>query len=97
MPAGAPLGNQNAKKGKRFQKAIERVLARKYGDVDAGYEALAAKYIELAESGDQPLLKDAADRSDGKPIQALEHSGTDGEPIKNALSITFVTPEKSGE
>ena len=98
MPAGAPLGNQNAKKGKRFQKAIERVLARKYGDVDAGYEALAEKYLELAEAKDQPILRDFVDRSDGKPVQALEHSGPDGEAIetKNSLSVAFVTPENAG-
>lgn len=96
MPAGAPFGNQNAAKGKRFQKAVERVLARKYGDVDAGYEALAAIYIGVAESKDANILKDCADRSDGKPVQALEHSGPDGDPIKNALSVTFVSPENAG-
>jgi hypothetical protein len=73
---GAPLGNQNAAKGKRFQKAVERVLARKYGDVDTGYEAIAKIYIEIAESKDTQILRDIADRSDGKPAQAI--TGPDG-------------------
>lgn len=79
--AGAPLGNQNAVKGKRFQKAVERVLARKYGDVDAGYEALAALYIEVAEAKDTNILRDCADRSDGKPAQQINLAGHDGEPL----------------
>lgn len=76
LPAGAPLGNQNAVKGKRFQKAMERVLARKYGDVDTGYEAIAKIYIEIAESKDPSICKDIADRVDGKPAQAI--TGADG-------------------
>ena len=82
MPGGAPIGNQNAAKAKRFQKAVERVLARKYGDVDAGYEALAEKYIEVAEAKDPNILKDCADRSDGKPRQEIEHSGDQQNPVR---------------
>lgn len=81
MPGGAPEGNQNAVKGKRFQKAVERVLARKYGDVDLGYEALAAKYIEVAESKDPNILRDVADRADGKPKQQTEISGDPDNPL----------------
>ena len=81
MPGGAPIGNQNAVKGKRFQKAIERVLARKYGDVDAGYEAIAQIYIEIAESKDPTICKDFADRSDGKPAQQLIHASDPENPL----------------
>lgn len=84
---GAPLGNQNAVKGRRFQKAVERVLARKYGDVDKGYEAIAAVYVELAEQKDPQLLRDIADRSDGKPAQSVTLSGDENNP----LAFTEVT------
>lgn len=69
------------------------MLARKYGDVDAGYEALAEKYIEVAESKDPNILKDVADRSDGKPRQAFEHSGPEGEDgLPTAIRVELVKP-----
>jgi hypothetical protein len=76
MAGGAPEGNNNSAKGKRFHKAVERVFARKYGDVEKGYEALAKIYIETAEGGSEKVLLDVIDRADGKPAQAL--TGPDG-------------------
>lgn len=84
----APLGNQNAAKGKRFQKAMERVLARKYGDVDSGYEAIAKIYIEIAESKDPSICKDIADRVDGKPNQAIELSGEVGSYVARTPNVS---------
>lgn len=80
---GAPLGNQNAAKAKRWQKALERVLARKYGDVDAGLEVLALKFIEMHEVSDTTteVCKDVADRFDGKPAQQLQLSGDSENPL----------------
>ena len=82
---GAPLGNKNAEKAKRFQKAIERVLARKYGDVDTGYEAIAKIYIEIAEGKDPNLIKDFADRVDGKPRQQIEAVDEEGRTLAIGL------------
>lgn len=79
MPGGAPEGNRNSANGKRFHKAVERILARKYGDVDKGYDALAKIYVETAESGNEKVLLDVIDRADGKPAQAI--TGPDGGPI----------------
>mgnify|MGYP001597966645 FL=1 len=82
---GAPFGNKNAEKAKRFQKAMERVLARKYGDVDTGYEAIAKIYIEIAEAKDPNLLKDFADRVDGKPRQQIEAVDDEGRVLAIGL------------
>lgn len=82
---GAPLGNKNAEKARRFQKAMERVLARKYGDVDTGYEAIAKIYIELAEAKDPNLIKDIADRVDGKPRQQIEAVDDEGRTLAIGL------------
>lgn len=90
MPGGAPIGNQNAVKGKRFQKAMEKVLARKYGDVDAGYEAIAEKYVEIAEAKDPGICKDFADRADGKPSQQVALTGADGGPVETVTRIEQV-------
>ena len=85
--AGAPLGNQNAAKGARWRKALERVLARKYGDVDTGLEKLAEAFVELHTNPDatSEVCRDVADRFDGKPKQQTEISGADGGP----LSVTW--------
>jgi hypothetical protein len=88
MAGGAPEGNNNSARGKRFHKAVERVLARKYGDVDKGYEALAKIYVETAEAGSEKVLLDVIDRSDGKAAQAL----TDGDG--NPLTITFLMKDE---
>ena len=60
---------------------MERVLARRYGDVDTGLEKIAEKFIELHESDDGVnVCKDIADRFDGKPAQAIV--GPDNGPIQ---------------
>jgi len=92
---GAPIGNQNAVKGKRWQKALERVLARKYGDVDTGLEVLAEKFVGLSETDAvKDVCRDIADRFDGKPPQALEHSGPGGElPVAVSVVLTSAMPK----
>lgn len=100
MSQGAPIGNQNAVKAKRWQKALERALARSSNkDTDAGLDSVADKVVAAAISGDTAAWKEIGDRMDGKSPQALEHSGPDGAPIEtsNTLSVTFVASEKTGE
>ena len=95
----APIGNQNAAKGKRWQKALERVLARKYGDVDTGLEHLAEQFVALADNPDaaKDVCRDVADRFDGKPNQSI--SGPDGGSVPLSVGVTFVgtTPGKVSE
>lgn len=60
---------------------MEKVLARKYGDVDKGLQHLAEKLVTLAENPNDTLgvCRDVADRFDGKPAQAI--TGADGGPL----------------
>ena len=83
MRAGAPLGNQNGAKGKRWQKALERVLARRYGDVDKGLEKLAEKFLKLADNKAvaKDVYREVADRFDGRPAQAVALTGADDGPL----------------
>jgi hypothetical protein len=75
----APLGNQNAKKAKRWQKAIERALARaSNSDIDAGLDKAADKLVQAASEGDQWALKELGDRIDGKAVQPI--AGDDDSP-----------------
>jgi len=95
MERGGQPGNQNAAKGKRWQKALERALARRYGDVDTGLEKLAEKFIALSETDEaKDVCRDIADRFDGKPAQALEHSGPGGElPVAVSVVLTPALPK----
>lgn len=77
MPVGAPLGNQNAANGARWEKAITRALAHKAGSADDGLFAIAQEIVSAALDSDAPIgLRTAAwqeigNRMDGKPHQTV--------------------------
>jgi hypothetical protein len=87
---GAPLGNQNAAKGKRWQAAIERALERRASgqprptDVSAliaGYDMAADEFVtRLFEDKDLGYFKELGDRSDGKPKQTI--AGDEDAPLE---------------
>jgi len=78
---GAPAGNQNAAKAKKWSAAIERALCKRYGvELAEALDELAAKFIEAVEKGDLAAFKEFGDRIDGKPVQAI--SGPDGGPLE---------------
>jgi hypothetical protein len=87
----APPGNQYAVKAKRWSQAIDRALERR--SRAAGIEALdelAEKLLTLADQGDLQALKELGDRIEGKPTQATELSGPQGQPLTTI--VNFVTP-----
>lgn len=71
MPA--PIGNQNAAKGKLWHGAIVRAL-RKRSKSEALEELdnIAEKLIAACNEGDLTALKELGDRLDGKPSQTIE-------------------------
>lgn len=88
----APLGNQNAKKAKRWQKAIERALARaSNSDIDAGLDKAADKLVQAASEGDQWALKELGDRIDGKAVQPIA-GDDDSPPLQVKGVIELVRP-----
>lgn len=88
---GGQPGNDNAKRGRRYRDAIRRELAKRYGSVDAGYEAIAAKLIDKCDEGDLGALKEAGDREDGKPQQAIV-GDDDAPPVNIRGVIDLVRP-----
>jgi hypothetical protein len=92
---GAPIGNKNAAKAKVWHGAIMRALERRSSSrIDGKLEidALAEKLLDAVSTGDLAALKEFGDRMDGKPAQALIHTGDeDGGPIQGR--ITLVKPE----
>lgn len=92
MSQGAPVGNQNAKKGKAWSEAIRRAIREKYDgeDYEAKLAKLARKLVDAADGGDLQALKEIGDRHDGKPAQAI---GSDEDsPLK--LFIGWMGPSK---
>ena len=67
----APLGNHNAAKGTLWRDALRMELAKDKKRI----RRLIAALLDKGETGDVTALKEIADRLDGKPTQALEHSG----------------------
>ena len=84
--AGAPVGNQNAAKGKKWKAALDRALEAKSRVL--GKEALdecAAVLIDQALAGEQWALRELGDRYDGKPSQALDIGSDPDRPLINKV------------
>lgn len=83
---GAPAGNKNALKAKRWNQAIDRALAKRCkGDGIKALDDLAEKFLDAVERGDKdaiPGFAQLGDRIDGKPAQSVEATGSGGGPIQ---------------
>lgn len=90
--AGAPLGNQNARKAKRWESAITRALA-KVADgagVEAGLDKLASQLVRAAEAGEQWALIEIGNRLDGKPAQVVVGDSSE-DPIQHSHTVEWVS------
>ena len=80
---GAPLGNQNAAKSKRWTAAIERALERRSRvEGQAELDVLADTFIDEVKKAGIIGFKELGDRLEGKPAQALELSSDPNAPLK---------------
>lgn len=86
---GAAIGNQNARKGKWAEALTSAVLVEDPATRRRRLDAIAERLIEKAESGDIQAIKELGDRIDGKPSQAIEHSGGD-KPIVQRIERVIV-------
>lgn len=89
---GAPVGNQNAKKAKRWQDALVKALARYQsadGKIQAGQalDKLAEKVVEEALAGSKDAWQEIGNRLDGKPAQAIIGGDEDDPAIKTTSEI----------
>lgn len=88
--AGAPEGNQNAAKGRRWQDALIKALARytsQDGLIKAGeaLDNIAKCVVEKALGGDRDAIAEIGNRLDGKPVQAVAI-----DPDSGPLQVTIV-------
>ena len=76
---GAPVGNQNGKKGKLFYNQLRVALVQ---EDSRRLRTIADKLVKAAEQGEPWAVKEIMDRVDGKAVQSSEISGVDGEAIE---------------
>ncbi len=92
---GAPVGNQNAKKAKRWQDALVKALAR-YENPEARIQAgqaldkLAEMVVMQALAGSKDAWLEIGNRLDGKPAQAIVGGDDDDNPIRVLNRIELV-------
>lgn len=91
--AGAPVGNQNARKQKRWESAITRALAKVAAGagVEAGLDSLAEQLVAAALKGEQWALLEVGNRLDGKPAQIIG-GDDDLPPVKLRGIVELVRP-----
>lgn len=85
----APLGNQNAVKGKMFYDKLRKCLVQEPHRL----ENIVNQLVSQAEAGEPWAVKEVIDRLDGKAVQINQMENADGSPILNAIQVTFVKPE----
>ena len=76
----APPGNNNAGKGRRWQDALNKALARyekpeKQISAGQALDKLAEQVVQKALDGHWDAIQEIGNRLDGKPAQAIEHTG----------------------
>ena len=90
---GAPVGNQNGKKGKLFYDALRIALVQ---EDKKKLRNIADKLIKAAEAGEAWAVKEVMDRMDGKPIQATEITGADGGLLETLNTVNIVLKKPNG-
>lgn len=87
----APIGNQNARKAKRWESAITRALAKVAAGqgVEAGLDRLAEQLVAQANAGEQWALLEIGNRLDGKPAQVVV-GDADDDPIQHSHTVEWV-------
>lgn len=93
--AGAPVGNANAAKGKRWQDALNKALAR-FESVDPpiavgeALDKIAFRVVQGALAGDWDSITEIANRLDGKPAQSVTVGGDGDAPLQHKHEVIFI-------
>ena len=101
---GAPVGNQNAIKAKRWAEAIERAVAAYPEPVNTegcnalmiGLNNAATAFVsKLYAEGDLGFFKEFGDRLDGKPHQSVDVGNPDGSNIFSGIERVILKHDKA--
>lgn len=91
---GAPLGNDNAKKGKMFYDTLRLILVQ---NDQRKLRNISDKLVEAAEKGEAWAIKEIMDRMDGKPVAVQEIQGPGGLELKTGFVLTFEEPANGND
>lgn len=80
---GAPVGNQNGKKGKLFYDALRVALVQ---EDKKKLRKITEKLVEAAEEGEPWAVKEIMDRMDGKPVNTTELTNAEGDAFKMVVA-----------
>ena len=86
---GGQPGNKNSTKNKMFTDQLRRHLVQNPHKLEKIIEQL----IDEAMDGNIVAAREVMDRVDGKPVQATEVTGADGQPL-TGIQVTFVKPNE---
>lgn len=87
--AGAPIGNDNSRKGKVIRSVIAKRLEER-----AALTVMVDALIDQAQDGDKMAMSMIFDRIDGKPSQSTEITGAEGGAIEIARIERVITDPK---
>jgi len=90
MAAGAPLGNNNAAKGKMFYDQLRKIAIQEPTKLREVAEGL----FEAARAMEPWAVKELIDRLDGKAVQQTELTGAEGAPLLTGIQVTFIKPNE---
>ena len=86
---GAPVGNDNAKKGKLFYDQLRKVLVQ---NDQLKLRQVSEKLVDAAIEGEPWAVKEVIDRMDGKAVAIQEIQGPNGAELKAGFVLTFEEP-----
>ena len=82
---GAPLGNQNASKGKMVYDALRKAIVQNPNKLEDGIE----KVLSAFQDGEPWAAQFVRDTLDGKPAQSIDVGGQPDNPIRTSLTVEF--------
>jgi hypothetical protein len=85
----APIGNNNAVKGKMFYDRLRKALTQEPHRL----EKIVGQLITQAEMGEAWAVKEIIDRLDGKAVQTNQVENSDGTPLLSGIQVMFVKPQ----
>ncbi len=91
--AGAPIGNQNAAKGRKWYQALLNALETyESSRVKAGQalNEIAKNVVAAAVDGDPAAITELANRLDGKAAQSISVGGQEDNAVKISHKVEFI-------
>ena len=91
---GAPIGNDNAKKGKLFYDQLRKVLVQ---NDQLKLRQVSEKLVDAAIEGEPWAVKEIMDRMDGKAVAIQEIQGPGGAELKTGFTLVFEEPANGND